>query len=162
MRLVFAVALLSVASLARAADLPVAYRSDDYATRSEMIWLYDVEPGVVVRAYWSEPWHGHHFFPYAGIAPRVGRYERLSGPAKPAKSYTRTWNNNWAFEHSPVILPSYNVQGESYQQNAYNQGDNQGNNQDNDRGNHQDNKHNHHQTHTHHHMPMPMHHHHAN
>jgi hypothetical protein len=37
----------------------------------------------------------------------VGRHENLSAPshpAKPAQTYRRTWNNNWAFEHSPVIL----------------------------------------------------------
>jgi len=133
-RVVFAIALLSVAVAARAADLPVGY-SGGYGERSEMIWLYDNQPGVVVRAYWSAPWRDHHYFPYTGIRPRSGRYEKLSvGPAKPATTYRRTWNNNWAFEHAPVILPSYNVQGElSYRQDASNQGDKQGNSQSGNR-----------------------------
>ncbi len=27
-----------------------------------------------------------------------------SHPSKPAQTFRRTWNNNWAFEHSPLIL----------------------------------------------------------
>jgi len=106
MRVLFAIALLSVAFAARAADLPV--ENFDVAQRAGMVWLYDDQPGVVVRAYWSEPWHNRHYFPFTGIRPRVGRYENLSAPShpsKPAQTYRRTWNNNWAFEHSPVILP---------------------------------------------------------
>ena len=73
-----------------------------------MVWLYDDQPGVVVRASWSAPWHDHHYYPYTGQLPRLGRYENLSAPShpsKPAQTYRRTWSNNWAFEHSPVILP---------------------------------------------------------
>ena len=105
MRVLLAIALLSVAFAARAADLPV--ENFDVAQRAEMVWLYDDQPGVVVRAYWSEPWHNQHYFPYTGLRPRVGRHENLSAPShpsKPAQTYRRTWNNNWAFEHSPVIL----------------------------------------------------------
>lgn len=110
MRFLFVMALLSVASVARAADLPVGSLGGefDYGQRSEMVWLYDNQPGVVVRPYWSAPWHNHHYFPYTGIRPRVGRYENLSAvsqPSKPAKSYRRTWNNHWAIEHAePVNL----------------------------------------------------------
>ena len=109
MRVLFAIALLSVAFAARAADLPVGHSDGgfDVAQRAEMLWFYDDQPGVVVRAYWSEPWHNHHYYPYTGIRPRVGRHENLSAPShplKPAQTYRRTWNNNWAFEHSPVIL----------------------------------------------------------
>lgn len=110
MRVLFAIALLSFAVAARAADLPVGNSNNgfDGLQRAEMVWLYDDQPGVVVRAYWSEPWQGRHYFPFDGIRPRLGRRENLSAPShpsKPAQSYSRTWNNNWAFEHSPVILP---------------------------------------------------------
>ena len=67
-----------------------------------MVWLYDDEPGVVVRAYWHAPWRYHHYFPATGIRPRIGRYENLSAvsrPPKPAKTYRRSWSNNWAVEH---------------------------------------------------------------
>ena len=110
MRVLFAIALLSFAVAARAADLPIGSAEGGFGVgqRAEMVWLYDDQPGVVVRAYWSEPWHNHHYYPYTGIPPRLGRYENLSAPShpsKPAQTYRRTWNNNWAFEHSPVILP---------------------------------------------------------
>jgi hypothetical protein len=107
MRVLLAIALLGFAGggFARAADLPVGYSGGafDQGQRSEMVWLYDNQPGVVVRPYWSAPWHYHHYFPYTGIAPRIGRYENLSAishPGKPAKSYRRSWSNNWAFGHS--------------------------------------------------------------
>lgn len=114
MRVLFALALLSIASVVRAADLPVGYSGGEfgYGQRSEMIWYYDDQPGVVVRAYWSAPWHDHHYFPYTGIRPRVGRLENLSAisrPSKPPQTYRRTWTNNWAIEHSPVILPGDQV-----------------------------------------------------
>lgn len=103
MRIVFAVALLAAASAARAADLPIG--SFDYGQRSGMVWFYDDEPGVVVRDYWSAPWRNRHYYPFTGIKPRAGRYEKLSAVShpKPAQSYRRSWNNNWAFSHAPVM-----------------------------------------------------------
>lgn len=92
---------------ARAADLPggaAAPNSARYveqAQRSEMLQFYDDQPGVVVRAYWEAPWRYRHYFPAAGVQPRIGRYENLSAvshPLKPAKTYRRSWSNNWAFE----------------------------------------------------------------
>jgi len=108
MRVLFALALLSAASIARAADLPVGSLGGELGQgeRSEMVWLYDNQPGVVVRPYWSAPWHNHHYFPYTGIRPRVGRYENLSAvshASKPAQSYHRTWTNNWAIEHAQSL-----------------------------------------------------------
>ena len=48
-----------------------------------MLWLYDDQPGVVVRAYWCAPWRYHHYFPATGILPRIGRYENLSAVSRP-------------------------------------------------------------------------------
>lgn len=133
MRVLFAVALLSVAWAARAADLPVGHSDGWFGAgqRAEMVWLYDDQPGVVVRTYWSAPWHDHHYYPYTGIAPRLGRYENLSAPShpsKPAQTYRRTWNNNWAFEHSPVILfPPGDQTGIVNQDSLANQNDNEPN-----------------------------------
>ena len=113
MRVLLAAVLLSVAFAARAADVPVGNSNSgfDVAQRAEMVWFYDDQPGVVVRAYWSAPWHNHHYYPFTGIRPRLGRRENLSAPSrpsKPAQTYSRTWDNNWAFEHSfehsPVIV----------------------------------------------------------
>ena len=33
-----------------------------------MVWFYDDQPGVVVRAYWEAPWRYRHYFPATGIA----------------------------------------------------------------------------------------------
>jgi hypothetical protein len=105
MRVLLAIAFIGfAAATARAADLPTGqtYSGAVFAPgeRSQMVWLYDDEPGVLVRHYWGAPWHYHHYFPYSGVAPRAGRYENLSAVShpKPAASYRRGWDNNWAFE----------------------------------------------------------------
>jgi hypothetical protein len=67
-----------------------------------MLWVYDDQPGVVVRAYWRAPWRDYHYFPATGMRPRIGRYENLSSvsrPPKPAKTFRRAWSNEWAFAH---------------------------------------------------------------
>ena len=112
MRVLLAIALLGFGiagvGAARAADLPAGYstpysgRYFEHAQHSEMLWLYDDQPGVVVRAYWEAPWRYHHYFPATGIAPRIGRYENLSAvspPPKPAKTFRRSWSNNWAVQN---------------------------------------------------------------
>ncbi len=108
MRVLLSIALLgfvvAAGSAARAADLPLGYSGTyfEYARRSEMLWLYDDQAGVVVRAYWSAPWHYHHYFPATGVAPRIGRYENLSAisrPPKPATTFRRSWSNDWAVQH---------------------------------------------------------------
>jgi hypothetical protein len=95
---------LAGGTAARAAELPAGSPGIyfEHGQRSEMLWLYDDQPGVVVRAYWRAPWRHHHYFPATGIAPRIGRYENLSAvsrPPKPAKTFRRSWSNTWAVEH---------------------------------------------------------------
>ena len=126
MRVLLAIALLGFGiaggSAARAADLPAGYsaRYFEQSERSAMLWLYDDEPGVVVRAYWEAPWRYHHYFPATGIAPRIGRYENLSAvslPQHPAQTYRRSWSNNWAVQHlytasvQPLITGNDNQPG---------------------------------------------------
>jgi len=108
MRVLLVVALLGFGCAARAADLPLGNSGVvfEQPQRAAMVWLADNQSGVIVRRYWSPPWHYHHYFPFTGVAPRVGRAENLSAvrpPAKPAQSYRRSWNNNWAFEHSLAV-----------------------------------------------------------
>jgi len=104
MRVLLVIAFVGfAAATAPAADLRAGYAYPGVfapGERSQMVWLYDDEPGVLVRRYWGAPWHYHHYFPYTGIRPRAGRYENLSAVShpKPAASYRRGWNNNWAFE----------------------------------------------------------------
>jgi len=111
MRVLLAIAFLGfgiAGGAARAADLPADHpgiysaRDFEYGQHSAMLWTYDDQPGVVVRAYWCAPWRHHHYFPATGIPPRIGRYENLSAvsrPPKPAKTFRRSWSNDWAFAH---------------------------------------------------------------
>lgn len=114
MRVLFAIALsgfgVAGVTAASAADLPVAHpgiysaRYFEYSQPSTMLWIYDEQPGVVVRAYWRAPWRHHHYFPATGVRPRIGRYENLSAvsrPPKPAKAFRRSWSNASAFAHEP-------------------------------------------------------------
>jgi hypothetical protein len=64
--------------------------------RASPVVIYDDQPGVVVRAYWSAPWHNHHYYPLSYVRPRLGRVENLNAhrPApKPAQSFHREWSN---------------------------------------------------------------------
>lgn len=111
MRIVIAAIVLSAgASLAHAADLPVQSESSysRYAAgigqRGGQIAIYDYEPGVVVRAYWSPPWRHRHYFPRTGERPEIGRDEDLSAPShhyRPAQTFKRSWSN--ASHFSQVI-----------------------------------------------------------
>lgn len=128
MRVLLAIALLGLGvaggSPARAADIPTGSAGTyfEHGQRSEMVWLYDDQPGVVVRAYWDAPWRYHHYYPATGIRPRMGRYENLSAvspPMKPAKTFRRSWSNNWAVQHLYAVSA----------QPLATQGDNQADNQ---------------------------------
>jgi hypothetical protein len=106
MRVLLAIALIVSGSTGvtavRAADLPIghssAYRAGgfEYAERAEMLLIYDDEPGTLVRAYWSEPWRHHHYFPATGRLPNVGRDAPLNvhGVApRPARTFVRHRSN---------------------------------------------------------------------
>ena len=112
MRVLLAIALLGTGiagtAAASATDLPIAHAGSycagdfGFGQHSGMLWTYDDQPGVVVRGYWRAPWRHHHYFPATGIPPRIGRYENLSAvsrPAKPTKTFRRSWSNAWAFAH---------------------------------------------------------------
>jgi hypothetical protein len=127
MRVLFAIALLGFGSAgvtaASASDLPITHSGScsagyvEYGQPSGTLWSNADQPGVVVRAYWRAPWRHHHYFPASGIPPRIGRYENLSAvsrPPKPAKTFRRSWSNDWAFAHeqSASVQP-LGTQGES-------------------------------------------------
>lgn len=112
MRVLPAIALLGFGiagvTAASAADLPIAHSGSysagyfEHGRHSAMLWTYDDQPGVVVRAYWRAPWRHHHYFPATGTPPDIGRDEDLSAlgkPSKVAKTFRRTWSNAAAFEH---------------------------------------------------------------
>jgi len=66
MRTLLAIALIvfgiTAGSAARGADVATGHtgsyssRYSEQGQRSAMLWLYDDQPGVVVRAYWRAPW----------------------------------------------------------------------------------------------------------
>ncbi|HEY1475829.1 MAG TPA: hypothetical protein VGF53_17295 [Pseudolabrys sp.] len=125
MRILLAIALFAcglAGGVARAADIPAgdAARYFEQGQRSEMLEFYDDQPGVVVRGYWEAPWGYRHYFPTTGIRPRIGRYENLSAvspPLKPARTFRRSWSNNWAFERilaadTQTFASQYNIQAD--------------------------------------------------
>ena len=72
--------------------------------RAPQLLVYDNQPGVYVRAYWTQPWQGRHYYPFTGKKPKVGRHERLSDvrPAPPpAESYYREWSTLSLFPPPP-------------------------------------------------------------
>ena len=83
MRVLLAIAMLgfgiAAGSAARAADIPTGSPGTYFerGQRSEMLWLYDDQSGVVVRAYWDAPWRYHHYFP-ADRRPAAHRPPRKS------------------------------------------------------------------------------------
>jgi hypothetical protein len=112
MRVLFAVALLlfgiAGVTAAGASDPAVGHpgrysaRYFEHGQRSAMLWIYDYQPGVIVRAYWRAPWRHHHYFPATGKRPRIGRMEDLSATGRaprPAQTFRRSWSNASAFEH---------------------------------------------------------------
>lgn len=72
----------------------VAYYPSN-AARPPQVIVYDIEPEPGIRAYWTRPWQGRHYYPFTGKKPKVGRLENLSAkyPApKRAPSYYREWS----------------------------------------------------------------------
>ena len=86
-------ACIAIAVLIGAAGIGSAGAADygaGYATggvRAPQMVVYDNQPGVYVRAYWTQPWQGRHYYPFTGKKPKVGRHERLSDvrPAPPPR-----------------------------------------------------------------------------
>ena len=100
----FVVAIaVAIAGKAGAAD----YGAGGYATggvRAPQLMVYDNQPGVYVRAYWTQPWQGRHYYPFTGKKPKVGRHERLSDVRRappPAESYYREWSTLSLFPPPP-------------------------------------------------------------
>ena len=77
------------------------------AVRAPQLLIYDDQPGVYLRAYWSTPWRNRHYYPFTGKKPKVGRHERLNAkyPApKPAESFYREWSTISLY---PPMRPVY-------------------------------------------------------
>jgi hypothetical protein len=110
MRLAFALATVTLGiagiSAASAADVPrdnLSGYSTHYSAhghRAGQFWIYDFQPGVIVRAYWRAPWRNRHYYPTTGEKPDSGRLEDLSpgaGAPEPAETFQRSWSTSSAF-----------------------------------------------------------------
>ena len=95
-----AVALLVVIAYTAPANASELFGFPHSDARADQTMVYDYEPGVVTRDYWLMPWRDHHYFPWTGKRPKIGRLERNSArqKVKPAMSFYREWSNQ------PVIL----------------------------------------------------------
>lgn len=115
MRILIAAIVVSAGiSAADAADLPVEYStgtstySSAIGQRSGTLVVYDVQPGVVVRAYWQAPWRNHHYYPRTGERPEIGRDEDLSAPSDVSErpeTFRRYWSTNSLLVEQPRIAP---------------------------------------------------------
>lgn len=110
----FVVVMVAAAGGACAADYVVGRSGivGGYAAggvRAPQLLIYDDEPGVYVRAYWSTPWQGRHYYPFTGKKPKVGRHERLSAVRRappPAETFYREWSTISLYPPPrQVILP---------------------------------------------------------
>jgi hypothetical protein len=94
-----AAAVIALSAPASATD----FGSGGYAfgQRAGQVVVFDYQPGVIVRAYWSPPWQGRHYFPVTGTIPQSGRHENLNAPRRhyrPAQSFYREWSASSVFE----------------------------------------------------------------
>jgi hypothetical protein len=75
--------------------------------RAPQVLVYDNQPGVYVRAYWSTPWQNRHYYPFTGKKPKVGRLENLNAvraAPKPAESYYREWSTLSLYPPEPQVI----------------------------------------------------------
>ncbi len=101
-----AILLVGIAGVtaARAADLPreraernVITHHVPYGHRTAPLVIYDFQPGVVVRAYWSAPWRHRHYFPFGGAKPDPDLAPANDAPPEPAESFERNWSTSQTF-----------------------------------------------------------------
>jgi len=111
MRVLAAIAILALSvTAAAAADFHGAAGGhfvanyDPVGRPAGQLFLYDWEPGVVVRAYWLRPWRDHHYFPYGR-----DRFDRVRAhPARPhpAEPFYRYWGASSGFDLPPRSSPA--------------------------------------------------------
>ncbi|HVV62695.1 MAG TPA: hypothetical protein VHD14_13165 [Pseudolabrys sp.] len=104
MRALFALAIVGF-GIASVVPASAGYRHHRHhhhyapvAVRAGQIVVYDFEPGVVVRAYWSRPWRGRHYFPTLHKIDITARGEAGEAEpgyvARPAESFEREWSTS--------------------------------------------------------------------
>ena len=110
MRAFVAIAILALGvagiTAAAAADLPSKRGGSEYSSysayghRAGSIVIVDNQPGVLVRAYWRQPWRNRHYYPTSGEAPDTGRDE-AGGAPEPAENFERYWSTSSTFLREP-------------------------------------------------------------
>ncbi|MBV9556798.1 MAG: hypothetical protein JO254_06930 [Pseudolabrys sp.] len=111
MRVLVRVAVLAVAALgagvAQAADVVVGGPGAYFADRAVPYAIFDYEPGIYMRDYWSTPWRARRFFPVTGKVPVSGREEDLNeiGEYQPAETFYREWSTAPRVRPLPDPLP---------------------------------------------------------
>lgn len=119
MRAWFAVAIIAAGLVdlgqAGAADASVGALHSYAASgvRAPQLLVYDNEPGVYTRAYWSRPWQNRHYYPFTGKKPKVGRHENLNAPRiapKPAESFYREWSTISLYPPAPQVVASQPIE----------------------------------------------------
>ncbi len=107
--LIFGITAISAASAADLTGGRSAYVGSYLAggVRAPQYLVYDNEPGVYVRAYWSAPWQNRRYFPFTGKRPKVGRLERLTDlrPApQSAETFYREWSTIALYPPTPPVI----------------------------------------------------------
>jgi hypothetical protein len=116
MRALLAIAALAAFGIAGLANADAAGRParhvayyPSHAVHAPQVIVYDVEPNAGIRAYWTRPWQGRHYYPFTGKKPKVGRREDLNAryPApKPAPSYYREWSTLSLYPPQVMLPPA--------------------------------------------------------
>jgi hypothetical protein len=65
------------------------------------LFLFDWEPGVVVRAYWLSPWRDRHYFPFGRDRWDVHPVRTHWPRPRPAQSFDRYWSTSSGFAAPP-------------------------------------------------------------
>lgn len=70
-------------------------------------FVYDDQPGTLVRAYWRAPWRNRHYFPVTGEQPQQGRDEVIPGADRempePAERFFRMWSTSSVFAREDIV-----------------------------------------------------------
>jgi hypothetical protein len=110
MRVLVAIAFLVLGAAAASAADAGAVRAghghfvahyDPVGRPAGQVFIYDWEPGVVVRAYWLAPWRDRHYFPFGRDRFDLHRVRAHWVRPRPAKSFRRYWSASSVFEVPP-------------------------------------------------------------
>jgi len=115
MRVLVAIAIIALGvTAAGAADLDSAHGGhahfvahyDPIGRPAGQLYIYDWEPGVVVRAYWLPPWRHRHYFPHGHDRWDVRYVNSHPVRPRPAEPFYRFWGTSSGFDVPPRYWPA--------------------------------------------------------